>query len=153
MKKATLIISLLVITLSAVSCGNNKSDENDILTINANTKNEVLTEKYSGTIPAADGPGIVYEVTLIRYDDKDSGVYHMRQTYIDAADNRDMAFDYYGRFVVTRKNSDRIVRLTPFNKQEEAVNFIKDNDSSITLLDQQMNRIDSNLNYTLRRVK
>ena len=153
MKKGLMIISVLVIALAAVSCGKNKSDENDILTINANTKNEVLTEKYSGTIPAADGPGIVYEVTLIHYDGKDSGVYHMRSTYIDGQDNTDIPFDYYGRFIVTRRNSDRLIRLTPFNKQEEAVNFIKDGDSSITLLDKDMNRIQSNLNYTLRRVK
>ena len=150
--KKSILIAVLMIALTAASCGR-KNTENDLLAVNKKNKTEVVQEKYSGTLPAADGPGIVYEVTLLHYDGKDSGIYHMRNTYIEGENGRDVAFDEYGDFIVTRRSADRILRLTPFNENQDVTSFIKDGDASITLLDAQMNRIQSNLNYTLKSVK
>lgn len=149
MKKAIFITSLMM-ALAMVSCGNKNGDD---LISSRDENKTVLTERFEGTLPAADGPGIFYQVVLMRYQDKDSGIYHTRQTYIDGSDQGDVSFDTYGRFIISRKNGERVLRLTPFEDYDEVVNFSMDGGSSITMLDMQMNRIQSSHNYTLRKVK
>jgi len=149
MKKA-IFISSLVMALVMVSCGNKNG--NDLMTSRDENKT-VLTERFEGTVPAADGPGIFYQVVLMRYQDNDSGIFHMRQTYIDSMTDSDVSFDTYGRFIISRKNGERVLRLTPFEEYDEVVNFAMDSGSSITMLDLQMNRIQSSHNYTLKKVK
>ena len=43
-------------------------------------KGSVIQKKYKGTFPAADGPGIVYDLTLFYQQDSDDGVYEMDAT-------------------------------------------------------------------------
>ncbi len=149
MKKAVFISSLMM-ALVMVSCGNKSGDD---LMSSKDENKTVLTERFEGTVPAADGPGIFYQVVLMRYQDKDSGIFHTRQTYIDGTDRGDVSFDTYGRFIISRKNGERVLRLTPFEDYDEVVNFSMDSGSSITMLDMQMNRIQSNHNYTLKKIK
>ena len=42
-------------------------------------KGAVVQKKYKGTIPAADGPGIVYDLTLFYQQDSDDGVYELER--------------------------------------------------------------------------
>ena len=45
-------------------------------------KGAVVQKKYKWTIPAADGPGIVYDLTLFYQQDSDDGVYELDATYL-----------------------------------------------------------------------
>lgn len=148
--KRIIIITLVILTaLTAVSCGRNRN-KNDLLVSNESMKG-VETDKYSGVVPAADGPGIRYEVVLIGYAQNENGLFHMRRTYIEAENGKDMPFDIYGRYVVVRSNGERVLRLTSFDEEEPVVSFLISSTTEITLLDQQMNRINTGLNYTLKK--
>lgn len=153
--KKFIAIALAAITLTAVSCGKDK-DGRDIMTGNKGEK-AVVTDKFSGVLPAADGPGIRYEIVLMHYEGRDGGIFHMRETYLEGENGRDISFDTYGRFMDVRgtkmSQSERILRLTPFEPNKPAVNFARNTGGSITMLDQQMGRIESRLNYTLEKVK
>ena len=60
-------------------------------------KGAVVQKKYKGTIPAADGPGIVYDLTLFYQQDSDDGVYELDATYLEAENGKDQTFTSTGK--------------------------------------------------------
>ena len=44
--------------LGAMACGGNKGAQTDAVS-------DTVSRRYVGTLPAADGPGIVYDLTLV----------------------------------------------------------------------------------------
>ena len=114
-------------------------------------KGSVIQKKYKGTFPAADGPGIVYDLTLYYQQDSDDGVYEMDATYLEAENGKDKTFSSTGKRKVkhgTPSNSEAIVYELIPSDGDMAFYFQAEGDS-LTLLNQELQKAASDLNYTL----
>lgn len=117
-------------------------------------KGTVIERKYHGLLPGADVPGIEYDLTLFFQQDSDNGVYALNMTYLEAEDGEDMTFPSYGkRKVMTGIPDDSraiVYRLEP-NDGSDIMNFQLMQNGDLTLLDDDMKKIDTPFNYTLKR--
>ena len=95
-------------------------------------KGAVVQKKYKGTIPAADGPGIVYDLTLFYQQDSDDGVYELDATYLEA-------------------ENAVIYELIP--SDGSMVFYFQAEGDSLTMLNQELQKAASDLNYTLKLVQ
>jgi len=121
-----------------------------------NGKGTVIERQYSGLLPAADGPGIEYDLTLFFQEDSEGGVYAMNMTYIEAEDGQDRSFPSYGKRKIEHgikgDNKAIVYTLIP-NNGDEDMSFVLTKEGNLTLLDQNKERIDSPHNYTLKLIK
>lgn len=120
-----------------------------------NDAGDIVTETFVGLLPAADGPGINYEVSLTHYEKLNNGVFEMVTTYIDAEGRgEDRTFRTYGRYATMIGTGDNdtelYVRMVPFDGGEN-YNFVIDpGNNALTMLGNDLKRAkDSNQNYTL----
>ena len=117
-------------------------------------KGSIIQKKYKGTFPAADGPGIVYDLTLFYQQDSDDGVYEMDATYLEAENGQDKTFSSTGKRKVkkgTPTNAEAIIyELTPSDGSMEF--YFQAEGDSLTLLNQDLQKAASGLNYTLMLV-
>ena len=116
----------------------------------------VINERYTGMLPAADGPGIDYDLTIVRQEGVTRGVYALVTTYIDGENGRDAIFTETGRFVTLQgegpNKGTEYLELTP--SDDSTVHyFLKEKDGSLTMVGKDLKRADSKLNYTLKRTK
>jgi len=118
-------------------------------------KGTVIEKQYSGVIPGADVPGIEYDLTLYFQQDSENGVYALRTTYQEAENGEDAVFWSYGKRKVVHGipgDSNAIVyRLIP-DSGDEQYNFLLNKEEDLTLLQNDLKRIDSQHNYTLKSV-
>lgn len=160
MKKAFFIMA---ITLAAcVSCNSNQSQQTDALQDNMldslvihDGLGDVLERRYAGTIPAADGPGIYYDITLYNQQHSGDGVYSLTQTYLDADNGKDVTFASSGKWNTLRGSAadpdDTVYQLHPYNGDNGITNFLFQHDS-ITMLNSSFELAPSGLNYTLKKL-
>lgn len=163
--KTYLPIAASIALLAA--CSNNNCDRScdAAKTCTGNTATDRDGDKtvtYTGTIPAADAPGI--ECTLIlEYDDGSatSGDYRLTERFID----RDNAtFTTSGDFTLhkgTPKSADaEYLKLVPDHTDrasdmrsasDDVRYFLVDNDSTVTLTTSSLEAPASGLNYSLTR--
>lgn len=117
-------------------------------------KGAVIQKKYKGTFPAADGPGIDYDLTLYFQQDSEDGVYEMDATYLEAENGQDMKFSSTGKRKVERgipsDNEAIVYELIP-SDGSMSFYFLAEGDS-LTLLNQELQKAASDLNYTLTLV-
>lgn len=176
MRKLTTMTALICCALAISACGNRSSkrttpesqeikiastahtDEINIQDSLHKVHNGVLIteDKYEGTLPAADGPGIQYSLTLIHYDKSDNGVYRLKTVYIDAPKNVQDTFTSQGRYATAKGSGDdkkaEVIHLTPFSESEVTTSFVKEKDSNLTLLGKDLKKPASKHNYTLVKV-
>lgn len=117
---------------------------------------EVMEHEYEGTLPAADGPGIHYELEMVRQEKNDEGVFQLATTYLEADDDgMDQTFYTTGKVRKTTgapgDNKAVVYELIPSDGSSRMY-LLADGDD-LTLLDQEKRRINSNLNYTLNLKK
>lgn len=118
-------------------------------------KGSVIQKKYKGTFPAADGPGIDYDLVLFYQQDSDDGVYEMDATYLEAEDGQNQTFSSTGKRKVkkgTPFNSEAIVYELIPSDGTMTYYFLAEGDS-LTLLTQDLQKAASGLNYTLMLVQ
>lgn len=118
-------------------------------------ENAPVQKKYKGTLPAADGPGIVYDLTLFRQQEGGDGTFRLDLTYLEAENGQDKTFTYTGKHVVkkgTPADADAIVYELSPNDGDHSFYFQAEGDS-LTLLNQQLEKAASGLNYTLKPVE
>lgn len=119
-------------------------------------KGAVIQKRYKGTFPAADGPGIVYDLTLYYQQDSDDGVYEMDATYLEAENGKDKTFSSTGKRKVkhgTPSNSEAIVYELIPSDGDMAFYFEAEGDS-LTLLNKELQKATTtDLNYTLKLVQ
>ncbi|MDR2936748.1 MAG: copper resistance protein NlpE [Rikenellaceae bacterium] len=127
----------------------------DSLAINPDL-GELQKIRYVGLIPAADCPGIRYDLTLWNQAFSGDGVYALVMTYIESDDGRDISFYYSGRWGTLRGDVDdpdaSICQLYD-NERSQDTYLLRRGTDSLTLLTNDRQRIDSPLNYTITRVK
>ena len=84
MKKVIMLAAVVAALASCQSKANKTAEaEADSLAI-AMTPITEMTEVYAGTLPAADGPGIDYVLTLNAATDGVDTTYTLDMTYLDA---------------------------------------------------------------------
>ena len=118
-------------------------------------KGAVVQKKYKGTIPAADGPGIVYDLTLFYQQDSDDGVYELDATYLEAENGKDQTFTSTGKRQVKKGTpadaSAVIYELIP--SDGSMVFYFQAEGDSLTMLNQEVQKAASDLHYTLKLVQ
>lgn len=110
------------------------------------------TRVFVGTLPAASNPGIVYNITLYNYQNSGDGIFKAKLTYLEAEHGKDVSFEFGGRQFTLKgsaeDNNATVLQFVPFNNQEETMNFLYQ-DNKLIMLDKDMKKIQSKLNYTL----
>lgn len=158
-----------ILTITGKSIGNGQTIEfKDNFTIkeitptymvlNKNTNYEIKylkikdIKQYKGTLPAASNPGIIYDITIYDLNNND-GIFKASLTYIEGEKGKDITFNMNGKKNTLKgKNKTIIYQLKPFNKDEEIMNFLYEN-NKLTMLDKNLNKIQSSLNYSLEEIK
>lgn len=114
------------------------------------------TRVFEGTLPAASNPGIVYNITLYNYKNSADGIFKAKLTYLEAQKGKNISFEFSGRQYTLRGNDEDknavIWQFVPFNKKEETMNFLYQNQNLI-MLDKNLKKIQSTLNYTLTEIE
>lgn len=116
-----------------------------------------LTEVYEGTLPAADGPGIDYVLTLNAATDGADTTYMLDMTYLDAdGKGKNKTFTSKGKqqtiHKVVNKKARKAVKLTP-NDGEAPMYFVIVNDTTLRLVNDSLQEAVSDLNYDIIKVK
>lgn len=120
------------------------------------TAGAVINERFIGLLPAADGPGINYDLILVHQEGVTRGVYVLVTTYLEAENGRDTSFTQQGRYETMigkgKDEGNKYILLQPFSGDSETY-FIIESDGNLTLVGKDMQRADSKMNYTLKRSK
>ena len=110
-----------------------------------------MLRTYEGLLPAADGPGIRYELTLENREHSGDGTYRLAMTYLEAENGRDTTFFSSGRWGTDDDPDATVYQLNIGDTTLEQINFLSYPDSLI-MLGADMKRAESKLNYTLKLV-
>lgn len=114
------------------------------------------TLRYEGLLPAADGPGIRYRLTVRTPQEGMEGTYTLVMTYLDAGNGQDESFTTTGKQYtlhdVAGYPGGTIWQLEPEPKGERMNFLVEDDGKKITLLNSEMKKSDTGLNYTLTLV-
>lgn len=152
MKNVFLLVAAAAFSVFAVSCGGGVK-KTEV------AASDTVERRYMGTIPAADCPGIVYDVTLVNVlPDSTSGGYGLSMTYLEAEDGRDVSFSSTGSWSVVKgipaDPGAVVYRLieepmgSGSDVRRDTTDFLFLGDS-LVMLGAGMERIASGLNYTL----
>lgn len=118
-------------------------------------KGAVVQKKYKGTVPAADGPGIVYDLTLYFQQDSEDGVYELDATYAEVEGGKSQTFSSTGKRQVKTGTPDDasavVYELIP--SDGSMVFYFQAEGDNLTMLNQELQQATSDLNYTLKLVK
>ena len=101
-----------------------------------------LPATYQGLLPAADGPGIVYTLTV-----RPDRLYQLDITYIEAEKGKDETFASLGWWSLSKDGGI----ITLHESDAETILFAIDSPQKITMLDYEGRRSVTSLNYTLSR--
>jgi copper homeostasis protein (lipoprotein) len=96
---------------------------------------QTLVGKYAGTMPCADCRGIRTVLTL--YSEPGPTRYELTETYVGTKDG-DRLFPSSGRWTLLRGSAtdvDAVVYQLAFDRPDRVVNYLKDGDDQLILLD------------------
>ena len=153
MKKVIMLAAVVAALASCQSKANKAAEaQADSLAL-AMTPITELTEVYEGTLPAADGPGIDYVLTLNAATDGVDTVYTLDMTYLDAeGQGQNKTFTSKGIHKVVNKKPVTAVKLTP-KDGEAPMYFVVVNDTTLRLVNDSLQEAVSDLNYDIIKVK
>lgn len=159
MKKVMMIAAVAAALVSCQSKGtrNNESSSmnKDVATV---ADNSVASEVvFKGILPAADGPGIQYVLSVDNVTADEEGTYTLTTTYLEAeGPGKDNTFTSKGKKQVIRKdvNNEKktAIKLTPDNG-DAPVYFVVVNDSTLRLVNEELEEAAGELNYDIVQVK
>ena len=85
------------------------------------------------------------------------GTFQLQMTYLEAEDGKDVTFSYTGRRLTLRgipSDADATVwQLLVDGKEKDVFNFLREDDQTLTLLNKDFEKNDSQLNYSLKRTE
>ena len=139
MKKLVMFAAVMV---ALVSCQSNNKKNVEIELLDDSLVAELpiveVDEVFTGTIPAADGPGIDYVLTLGITTDGIDTLYTLDMTYLDAAGpGKNKTFTSKGTkkdiHKVVNNKPKKAIKLTPDNG-DNPMYFVVVNDTTIRLV-------------------
>jgi len=139
---------LVCVAFAACQHAGTNAGTADSLAVNPNADTATWVT-YSGTLPCADCEGIVMELTLHRQPDNR---FTMKETY----QGKNQTFPSEGNYTVIHGTpSDpgaTVIRLNPDKDKNLQRCFQQIDDNELKMLDVDMKSIESNHNYTLKKV-
>lgn len=157
MKKVMMIAAIAAALVSCQSKGNqhNNTMDEGVMTVASNDSSEVIV--YEGILPAADGPGIRYVLSVDSIGPDGESGYTLVTTYLDAEGaGKNVSFTSKGkRRVIPKETSNgqkTAYKLTP-NDGDTPVYFVAVNDTTLRLVDENLQEAASDLNYDIILVR
>lgn len=117
---------------------------------------EMQSHTYEGLLPAASCPGIEYRLTIRHREHSGDGTFELTLNYKEADDGQDKAFTYMGKRLTLRGipgNDNATVWQCITEDGRETFNFLREDDTTITLLNDKCEKAQSQLNYSLKLVE
>lgn len=157
MKKVIMLAAVVAALASCQSKANKAAEaEADSLAI-AMTPITDVGEVFVGTLPAADGPGIDYVLTLNAATDGLDTLYTLDLTYLDAQGNsQNKVVTTKGKQQtiqkVVNKMPKKAVKLTP-ESGAAPMYFVVVNDTTLRLVNDSLQEAVSDLNYDIIKVQ
>ena len=151
---------IAAIAAALVSCQskgnrNNAPMDEGVMAVEGNDSSAVAV--YEGILPAADGPGIQYVLSVDSVGPNGESGYTLVTTYLDAeGQGKNKTFTSKGKKEVIQKNVDKkqktAYKLTPSNG-DAPVYFVLVNDTTLRLVNDSLQESVSDLNYDIIQVK
>lgn len=144
------LLPLLLVCVAFAACQHARTNTGMTDSSAVNTGSDTATwVTYSGTLPCADCEGIVTELALHRPPDNR---FTLKETY----QGKNQTFPSEGNYIVVRGiPSDpgaTVIRLNPDKDRNLQRCFQQVNENELKMLDVDMKTIESNHNYTLKKV-
>ena len=158
MKKVMMIAAIaaaLVSCQSKVTQNNDTAMDEGVMTVTGNDSSAVAV--YEGILPAADGPGIQYVLSVDSIGPDGESGYTLVTTYLDAdGPGKNKSFTTTGKKEMIQKDVNNkkktAIKLTPDNG-EAPVYFVVVNDTTLRLVNDSLQEAVSDLNYDIIQVK
>ena len=149
-----MLAALVAALASCHSKQQNNVAEIDIITVDS-AGIEDITEIYRGTLPAADGPGIDYILTLNEEIYGTDTIFTLDMVYLDAnGPGNNIAFNTKGKQQKIQKmvnnHPKKAVKLTP-NTGEEPMYFLIVNDTTLRMANDSLMEITADTSYDIVR--
>ncbi len=152
---------IAAIAAALVSCqskgnqNNNSAMDEGVMAVAGNDSSAVAV--YEGILPAADGPGIQYVLSVDSVGPNGESGYTLVTTYLDAdGAGQNKSFTSKGKKEVIQKdvnkNKKTAYKLTP-NNGDAPVYFVVVNDTTLRLVNDSLQEAVSDLNYDIIQVK
>lgn len=150
--KSLLAIAAAATLLATASCAKQAATDS--------TPSDKEDVTYTGVLPAADADGIRYTVTFdYDSDNENAGEYDMTQVTIVTDSVAGSQIDANkaetkGRFSIEQATGKKYYKLTPDATETAAYFFVIDSDSTITMVNAELEQsVNPELNYTLTVAK
>lgn len=160
--KKLLMFAAMIAALASCQSNNKKNAEAEMADSLAMIMDEdpiiEVDEVFTGTLPAADGPGIDYVLTLGITTDGVDTLYTLDMTYLDAnGPGKHQTFHSKGKqqkiHKVVNQKPKTAVKLTPDNG-DQPMYFLVVNDTTLTLVnDSTLQETISQAVYDITKVK
>ena len=152
MKKVFMIVAACAVIASCQQKGKTATDQNanDTTMVAESAATAALT--YAGTIPAADGPGIKYTVTLTGDSAK---TFTLEEVYLQAKDGKDDTKSYTGQVEVIKKDAkgQPVTAYKLAMDKDNALYLLVKDDATLRVVNDQLEEAASANNYDLKLVK
>lgn len=138
MKKLMMLVAVVATFASCQSNKKNVETMDDSMAPVASPFVEVDEEIFTGTLPAADGPGVDYVLTLGAATDGTDTIYTLDMTYLDAnGPGKHQTFKTHGKQQkvqkVVKNQPKKAVKLTP-STGDQPMYFLIVNDTTLRLI-------------------
>lgn len=155
MKKVFMLATLVAALASCHSKQKNEVAEIDLFATDS-AGVEDITEVYYGTLPAADGPGIDYILTLNEEIQGQDTLFTLDMIYLDAeGPGKNMAFKTKGKqhkvHKMVHKRPRRAIKLTP-NSGEPPIYFLIVNDTTLRMVNDSLMEMTTDTSYDIVRM-
>ena len=160
MKKVMMIAAIAAALVSCQSKGTQNNDSavgEGVLTVAGNDSSAVAV--YEGLLPAADGPGIQYVLSVDSVGPDGESGYTLVTTYLDAEGQRkeQRASLPKVKNKVIKKDSEQQTKKTAYkltpSDGDAPVYFVVVNDTTLRLVNDSLQEAVSDLNYDIIQVK
>ena len=147
-----MLAALVAVLASCHSKQKNNVAEIDIIALDS-AGIEDITEIYRGTLPAADGPGIDYILTLNEEIKGMDTIFTLDMIYLDAeGPGKNLAFNTKGKQQKIEKkvrdHSKKAVKLTP-DTGEAPMYFLIVNDTTLRMANDSLMEITTDTSYDI----
>lgn len=154
MKKVMMMAAMAAALASCQSKGNRNDLIDGILAVEANDSSAVAV--YEGILPAADGSGIEYVLSVDSIGPDGESGYTLVTTYLDAnGPGKNQSFTSKGKKQTIRKNVGKqqktAYKLTP-DDGSAPVYFVVVNDTTLRLVNDSLQESVGTLNYDIIQV-
>jgi copper homeostasis protein (lipoprotein) len=141
---------IIAISILFASCG--ISEDTKISFVDSTLTNEPKKQAFQGRLPCTDCEGIDLEISFEAQSDS-SGTFQLKQTFLGTRDGN-QSFQDSGLYSIRmglQEDANALVYIVKPGQPEESRYFEKLGDTALRSLGNYGERIDSKLNYMLRR--